>query len=653
MKLLKYITVIILLNLIGSKVNAQEYLRPLSGNMNLQTQAPQDQTHKKVNVTASIQLPFFDDFSYAYKYAYPSYTNWADSNVYVNTGFGIAPITMGVATFDGLNKRGYPYYLAAPASYAGSSDTLTSRPIHLDTIADVGGTHFYTPGDSIALTFYYQAEGFGEAPEATDSLCLDFLKPLADTLRGTWTKVWGKPGYDPSASDTGFYKVKIFITDTAYFHDGFQFRFRNKGRTSGSLDHWHIDYVQIKQLYFYDDTLLNDAAFAYKPSSFLKNYSVIPFRQYNTSEMGTGFHNFFRNNNSIPISATYSYSVRDKNNVLTSDTTFVLDNPGFLPFNPGGYYSGPAATPGFSVSYRMPFSNINTFTDSTHYYIHHILTAGSNNVRKENDTISYIQKFSNYYAYDDGTAEQAYYLGGNTFGAKTAVRYKLNVADTLKSVRIYFDPFTEGNIVQNSGFRLFVWSAAGNSPGSVIYKDSIMYPIYLKDSLIPLSGANKIPTYELTSCLPLSAGSYFIGLQQITGQPLNIGFDRNTNHKSSLYYNLSGNWVQSNINGSIMINPVMGCVDPPPIVGLHDYEKTDHMKLYPNPAQNSITISLSGNQLTTADLEITNALGQTIFTGKFTSNEATDISGLSNGLYFIHIKGNGLNVSPKKLIISR
>jgi hypothetical protein len=124
-------------------------------------------------------------------------------------------------------------------------------------------------------------------------LCLDFFKPLADTLRGVWVKVWGRSGYNPSATDTNFYRVKIGIVDTAYFHDGFQFRFRNKGTTSGSLDHWNIDYIQIKDQYYYDDTLLNDASFAYKPSSFLKNYSVIPYRQYNQSlEMATGFTNF-------------------------------------------------------------------------------------------------------------------------------------------------------------------------------------------------------------------------------------------------------------------------------------------------------------------------------------------------------------------------
>jgi hypothetical protein len=162
-----------------------------------------------------------------------------------------------------------------------------------------------------------------------------------------------------------------------------------------------------------------------------------------------------------------------------------------------------------------------------------------------------------------------------------------------------------------------------------------------------------IPTYSLTSCLPLGVGSYFIGIQQTTNQPLNIGFDRNTNHKNALYYNISGSWSQSSINGSLMINPVMGCVDPPIIIGVAELTKNNLAKIFPNPAQDMITVSYPGNQLEHSELEITTALGQTVFTKNITSNEQIDISNLSNGLYFIHLKGNSLNVSSQKLIISR
>lgn len=646
MNLYKY-TLTLLALLIGISNYAQEQLHPLNGNMNLPKLIPQNQTSQnKVATSSSLYLPFFDDFSYAYKFPYPSANNWLDSNTYVNCGFAIAPISVGVATFDGLNKRGYPYNLNAAVSVSASADTLKSRPIHLDSIATATPSvyHKYFPGDSIAITFYYQAEGFGEAPEPNDSLCLDFFKPK----QNQWTKVWGKAGYNPNATDTNFYRVKIGIIDTAYFHDGFQFRFRNKGTTSGSLDHWHIDYVEVKDQYFYDDTLLNDAAFVYKPSSFLKNYSVMPYRQYNQSlEMGTGFTNYLRNNFNIAKFSVYNYTITEgpTNTPVTTDVYGTFPNPGFLPFYNNGYYAGganSAARPVFS-STGTPFPTA-PFTDSTYFTIKHSLSTPAD-VKLDNDTVMHIQRFSNYYAYDDGSAEQGYYL--NTYGAKTALRFTLNANDTLKAVRIYFDPITQGGLILNSTFRINVWSNNGGSPGSVIYKDSLMLPQYESGNY------NLIPTYALTSCLPLGVGTYFIGIQQTTNQPLNIGFDKNTNHKNALYYNISGSWSQSSINGSLMINPVMGCVDPPVIVGIKESTKINTVKLYPNPAQDAITISFPGNQLEVSELDITNALGQTVYTKKIISNEQIDISNLSNGLYFIHLKGNSLNVSSQKLIISR
>jgi len=68
-----------------------------------------------------------------------------DSNVYINTGFAIAPISLGVATFDGLNKNGYAYNIDVPANYSGPADVLTSNYINLEAT----NTHIYSPADSI------------------------------------------------------------------------------------------------------------------------------------------------------------------------------------------------------------------------------------------------------------------------------------------------------------------------------------------------------------------------------------------------------------------------------------------------------------------------------------------------------------------------
>jgi hypothetical protein len=204
----------------------------------------------------------------------------------------------------------------------------------------------------------------------------------------------------------------------------------------------------------------------------------------------------------------------------------------------------------------------------------------------------------------------------------------------------------EGGLIQSSTFRINVWANNGGSPGSLIYKDSLMNPTYLSGSY------NKMPTYNLSSCLPLGVGTYFIGIQQTTNQKLNIGFDKNTNHKDALYYDIGNGWVQSAIPGSLMINPVMGCTYPEP-VGIKEHELKQKIQVFPNPAQNTITISYPGNQLEESTIEILTSLGQIVYTKSIVSNETIDISNLSNGLYFIHLKGNSLNVSSQKLIISK
>lgn len=617
--------------------NGQEQLRPLNSNAALPKVISANNVLSKPQTT-SMQLPFFEDFSSACKSPYPSPALWLDSNVYINMGFGIAPLSIGVATFDGLNKLGYPYNLLATQGTSTSADTITSQPINLYSIAiSTLTTKYYQPSDSIFMTFYYQAEGFGDAPAPDDSICLDFYKPLV----GHWVKVWGKAGYNPSPTDSSFNRVRVGVLDTAYFHDGFKFRFRNKATASGSIDHWHLDYIQLKDQYYFDDTLLNDIGFVYKPSSFLKNYSTMPLRQYNASiETATSFQNYIRNNYNIPVASNYSYTIKDQNNVfMPVDNYGPINNPGILPYNTNGYFNGIAAKPNFTL---QPFPNTSSFVDSVSYTIQHILSPGG--LHAENDTLTHIQKFSNYYAYDDGSAEKAFYL--NTYGAKTAMRFTLNVSDTLKAVRIYFDPILDNGLILGSTFRIAVWSSNGGSPGALIYKDSLRTPAYLSGSY------NLFATYKLTSCLPLTAGSYFIGIIQTTSQALNIGFDKNTNYSSALYYNVTGNWVQSAIKGSLMINPVMGCVETV-TVSVNELKNKTSFTVYPNPAQETITIKHIGNQLQNFNVEILNTIGQVVHTTSATSHSTVDVSSLNNGVYFIRIKGSNQAVSLQKLIISK
>ena len=136
-------------------------------------------------------LPFFDDFSNLSAFldsnsllcndtvyntspskVYPNHLYWIDSSVYINQTYAYQPPTYGTATFDGLNKAGTPHNEALDY---GLADALTSKPIFLRV----------TLVDTVYLSFYYQATGYGDSPETSDSLLLEFKD-----ASGNWTHVW-------------------------------------------------------------------------------------------------------------------------------------------------------------------------------------------------------------------------------------------------------------------------------------------------------------------------------------------------------------------------------------------------------------------------------------------------------------------------------
>ncbi|HWY39127.1 MAG TPA: hypothetical protein VNY73_11245, partial [Bacteroidia bacterium] len=164
-----------------------EELRPLGGNSILMYHQ-QKSTHndaRKAAATATY-LPFFDDFSYNGPYADTNRWNMYKS-VFVNHTYPIAPPTIGVVTFDGLARNGYPYNIYATTG-SFLSDTLLSVPIRLD-FTDATQTVPLSPADSIYLSFYYQAKGRGDVPEPNDVLNLFFFGPN-DSLDFNSTPMW-------------------------------------------------------------------------------------------------------------------------------------------------------------------------------------------------------------------------------------------------------------------------------------------------------------------------------------------------------------------------------------------------------------------------------------------------------------------------------
>lgn len=636
---------------------AQESLKPLTANINYLYGDIKHSNRKQINsgsaiaskqnvnsisstTVTSLLLPFIDDFSYSTRQSYPMQTLWSDSLVYINSGFAIAPLSIGVATFDGLNKYGYPYTpnLTNMASSL-PADFLTSQPIDLSVSALPNGV-----ADSVALTFYYQAKGNGEAPEITDSLLLDFYNPITTK----WATVWYKRGNTSSnTNDTTFKIGYVKVDSTYYFQDGFKFRFRNKATTAGDFDHWNLDYVYLdKNRVLVTDTTHKDAkdfAFGYVPSPFLKNYSVMPWRQYNTNEMADHHSVFIRNNGVPNPNVAYANDFYDNTNTWSLLHHYFGGNyqPNYFKYT-GWINYAPMSNP--TNTFTLP--SMTNFGDFT--IVHYLLGNGGNDFIQGNDTVIQHQDFNNYYAYDDGSCEAAYYILG--FGGKIALKYKTNVSDTLRSVRIFLDPADDNfSLSQNYTFRLTLWNVgSGGAPGSILYSDTVDKTL----SFNPTGCYNCLSEYFLTSSLVLPPGSYFIGIQQKVAAGIKIGFDKNLDHSQNLYYDSGNGWNQSQIYGSLMLRPVFGT--NPPTTGIKEIAKSNLnlFSVYPNPATDKFTIQ--SDHLEKGSFTLVNAVGQIINEGMIENQkQIINTENLNSGIYFLILKIKDQPMEQHKIIIQR
>lgn len=625
---------------------AQEQLKPLNGNPNLiysdlKAKGRLSGLSAMKSQSVSLFLPFTEDFSYADTSNYPDPGKWADSLVYINTGYPIAPPSIGVATFDGLNKYGYPYQPnLVNLSVSLPADTLTSLPINL---AVTSASQQLQPSDSVAISFYYQARGHGDSPEANDSLILDFYKPRQNKWE---SRVWfSKGNTNSNVNDTVFKYAFVWASDTAYLDPRFRFRFRAKASPTGAFDNWHLDYIVLdKNQSQVAVPNFNDLTFAYVPTPFLKYYSAMPWEQYTVSDMAAKNLVKIKNNYNQPVNTTYESRFFDKNNTEVHFYTGNSTNLG--PFHPNGYSTfANHANPTFGYIFpgQMP--------DSADYRIEHKLIGSNSDFFLENNKVVQYQRFRNYYALDDGSAEAGYYI--NTTGGKMAIKTVVNSADSLIALRVYIDPVGKIQASENSkGFRVIVWASAvndPNSPGLPMYIDTVFKPRYH-----PTKAYNTYTEYNLRYHRWLQPGIYYIGIQQFSienpSDIITVGFDRNTDHREGLFFDAGSGWEQSQLAGSVMIRPVFGKTLLPP-VGIYENSMGEfEVSVFPNPASDRVTVMV--NKTGPFSWTLCNALGQTLLEGESMSAQQ-DISTaeLSNGIYFVVLRSGGRMIRQSKLIV--
>ena len=598
---------------------AQEIVTGLQSNYRIKHNTEKFKEIRGLTSADTLVLPFFDDFSG--HSIFPDIKKWTDNYVFINNTYSDQQITAGIATFDALDNTGKMYDQASVSGF--EADHLTSQPINMK----------YSSSDNIWLSFFYQAGGLGDPPEANDSLTLQFFAPLEQK----WYSIWKVGG----SLDQRFKPAIIRINEDRFLQNGFQFRFVNYASISPSLtdpsmvgncDIWNIDYVLLDKNRNAGDTTFADVAFTLPLRSLLKSHEAMPwkqFRQVYLQEMGSSILVHYRNNDTLTRNITRNFEIWD-----------VYKNSQAYSFSAGATNIGPLTNVAYNANLVYTFNTANN--DSALFRITASLKT-DNFDPKGNDTLIYYQVFKNYFAFDDGTSEGGY--GINGLGSRNAmVAYKFTsfMQDTLRAIQICFnDSYQHAN---QREFDLVVWDDNNGIPGNILYTR--------EDVIVELgNGVNGFYTYTLPEGVVVN-GVFYVGWKQRSESFLNAGYDVNTPNAGRQFYWLNGEWSQSQKPGSIMIRPVVG--SPLTITSVHDtyYKKKNIMTIWPNPARDYINIEKGELQLSgSTDIIITDLNGHELI--KVAYSDKVDISSLHDGMYFLVLNINGTPAGYNRFIKSR
>ncbi|MCB0768788.1 MAG: T9SS type A sorting domain-containing protein [Flavobacteriales bacterium] len=550
---------------------------------------------------------------------------WQDDDVYVNGSYPIDPPTIGVATFDGLARTGYPYDFPNYSAY-GQADHLTSVPIDLE----------YPASDSIYLSFFYQTQGLsGDAEvQPIDSLILEFYAPLEQS----WYKVWGIGYVDPA----DFQQVLIPITQGRFLKEGFQFRFTNYATLSGSFDHWHLDYVRLAAQRTFDDTRLVDVAYLYPETSILQTYTSVPFNQFevaSSASMALSVDERIRNLDINDRFITYGMTARSEDGGPTVNFSNGLNSSG----NASQIFTSTHAI----NSAPNDFVYNNDLSTDAAFWDVKFWANTTPDINPYNDTIRLVQELSNYYAYDDGSAEAGY--GLTAAGARLAYRYDLIGPDSLRAVRMYFNPLanTPPALPPTQGvFLLTVWSSLDPE---VVQHQNVTFstPEYRMD------GIDKFVEYELDSVIYVQ-GTIYIGWIQTNTAAMNLGFDKNRNNRTKIFYRTGGSWTNTSFEGSLMMRPVfIAALDP--WAGVEEEGTVGHgLIVYPNPASELFRVKVEGEVARRSTVVCQDATGRLVLQEPYVEGGAIPTSGLSPGVYVVRVnEPSGTSVAQGRLVVQR
>lgn len=530
--------------------------------------------------TTALALPFFDDFTAPLE-GNPNYRKWLPvGGAFVSNRLALLPPTRGAATLDGLRANGQIY---GASSFNGPLDSLTSQPINLSNL----GT-----SDQVYLSFAWQAGSIVGVPGAGTPGNPVRLELFVKTNTGTWESKWF---YNAVRQRTNFRQVVIDLNQAKYLHGDFQFRFVASGDPGANSDTFSVDYVLLdrNRSRGLADTTFTDVATGAgltgnQPTgglrSPLRRFTAMPVWQYNAASppaselnprLGVNLSNL--SGTAAPLAVDVSGTVSDlaAGTVLGSwlqASTLVAGTSRQSPI------IGSAASVPLPVS-AVPKRLRYTLALNSRETVPRTLA---------NDTIFRDVELNNYYAYDDGSAENATFLLPYPNGPQLAVAYRfdLNQPDYVRGLRLV--PIFTSSDVGSRQVTISVWADKNGLPDDTNVLRS-------KTFVIPSAYPAGWQYFQIDFDQPVPvSGAFYVGFSQPSaGRTLPYGLDLNSavppRHLFSRNY--AGQWDSIRVQaqyGAPMMRPVM---TNNVVTASAAPAEAAAFALYPNPAHGSVRVA--------------------------------------------------------------
>ena len=701
--------IIILLILIHAGLTAQEIVTGLQFNEVLKNTTVAA-TSSLRDGDEALQLPFFDDFKN--DYARPNPELWQDIEVFVNKDFPYFAPNAGAATFDALDSMGYVYNTATWIPF--EADKLTSRAIRLDSVFEPV-TKALSPADSLYLSFYYQPQGYGDAPESWDTLLLQFsyltgdtvfshidsvlvsaniyLEDENDTIR-PFDTIYAPPGCNEDLYIINFRTLTwgdwfMMPCDSVFLPEvGWKTMWRAEGMTLEEFRNMYgKDFVQVMvpvkdSVFFY-----NDFRFRFRNYASIAN-NVIPSWRSNTDQWNVDF--VYLNYNRDISDSTYrvltfsgkapsflktyqvmpyrQYRADAPYNVMKANLEMYISNLDKVEHNTKYMYKVQQVSGNFGYTYNggscnlapfyeVGFQNCNSSCGSAHACPP---VMSPFNFSYDRDTTSYIithyisDSSQSNIIVDSVKYHQGFYNYFAYDDGTPELGYGLEPAGAFLAYQ-----FTMSIPDTLFGIQMYFNHTKDNANGQFfninIWSDNNGKP---GDIIAQIPNQQAMWEDGLYKFYPylleepvVISGTFYVGWQQFDGGSLNIGFDSNNDNKDKIFYNVDGVWYTSNFAGSLLIRPMF---TPEVVLSTHDIPDTEkeRVNLYPNPAHTWFTI---GNEKIRSDhqsrLVIYNMYGAVV-KEQTGLNKNIETGHLATGMYIVKIYSQG-KIYNEKLLINK